>query len=163
MGAGEADRLAAHARIPLVSLATGVDRGGGSIERAVLRATFDSGDADDVQTFPSAVGRVPHIAFDTFLVVPNQPETGQLAARITDTTWRSLRPGAAISVRTLPEVMLVEAVDVHGSAETWLTQRMDVRQIAGLHRIHRDALCVTDLTDRLTVHHEPRALRWHHA
>lgn len=72
VGASEADRLAAHARMPLVSLTTGVDTGGGIIESAALRATFDSGDADDDQPFPSAVGRVPHIAFDTFLVVPNQ-------------------------------------------------------------------------------------------
>lgn len=160
VGASEADRLAAHRGTPLVTLAPTLDLGGEVTSRSALRASFSAHDAG-LSTFPSAVGRIPHIAFDTFLLVPNQPETGQLTARITDATWRSLRPGTAISARALPEVILVEAIDVHGSAETWFTERLEVRQVAGLHQIHRDQLCVADLADRLTITHQPSAL-WAH-
>lgn len=111
------------------------------------------------EPFPSATGRVPHVAFDTFLIAPNQPEVGELDVQVGDVGRRALDPGTSVSLRCLPEAILVEAIDPRGQTVTWLTGRVEVRQHSGIHRIYRDGLCVTDLNDSVVVEHDPEAVR----
>jgi len=71
----------------------------------------------------------------------------------------ALDRGTSVSLRCLPEAILVEANDPRGGAVTWLTHRIEVRQHSGIHRIYRDGLCVTDLNDAVVVKHDPHAVR----
>jgi hypothetical protein len=131
-------------------------------EIPVMRATFaDDSPVPSPRVFPSVVGRVPDVALETFLVTPNQPETGDLSLRLGDAPWRDLAPGTSVSIRCLPETILVEAIHHFGDAVTWFTERLQIRQRVGLHRIYRDGLSITDLDEILTVHHDPKGLRRH--
>lgn len=107
------------------------------------------------------VGRIPDVALETFLVTPNQPESGELSLRLGDAPWRDLAPGTSTSIRCLPETMLVEAIHHGGDAVSWFADRVWIRERFGLHRVYRDGLSITDLGVVLAVRHDPRGLRQH--
>lgn len=159
----EAERIAALTHTPLVTLNGSADHPGPQ-HIPTLRARFDTGSGEaSPRPFPSAVGRVPDVAFETFLVVPNQPETGDLSVSIGDQHPRDLVHGTSVKLRCLPEAMLVEAIDPHGDATSWLTSTAEIQQHSGLHTIYRDGLCITDLDQALAIHHDPTGLHRHHA
>ena len=164
-GLGEADRIAALTRIPLVTLTPPL-AGGNTLESTApaLRAHFGPALEDSSHgPFPSFAGRVPGVAFDSFQITPNQPETGELSVRVGEVGTRPLRPGTSIRFRCLPDAILVEASDSRGETVTWLRQHVEVRQYSGIHRVDRDGISVTDLKDTMIVRHDPRAVRRHHA
>jgi len=165
MGRGDAGRIAALTHTPLVTLAPSVTDPN-ALESAVpvLSATFGPAlNQSDHRPFPSAAGRVLDVAFDTFLITPNQPETGELTVRIGDMGARDLPPGTSISLQCLPEAILAKAIDPRGEAVTWLARQVEVRQHCGIHRIFRDGLCVTDLDQTMIVQHDPQGLGRLHA
>jgi hypothetical protein len=159
-GGVEVDRVAASCHTPLIRLARPDETPTGSQEIAAMRATWLQDGTDD-RTFPSAVGRVPGLAFETLLITPNQPETGELTVRLGEPWGRGLPPGTSIKIRCLPEALLVEAISIHGTATTWLTGSIEVVQRAGLHRVFRDGLSVADLNAGVRIDHEPGALLLH--
>ncbi len=162
-GTGEAERIAALTHTPLVALpppGQGPEPARSGLARPALRAHFTSSSGGSgARPFPSTTGRVPDVAFDTFLIAPNQPEAGKLDVRVGEVGRRALDPGTSVSLRCLPEAILVEAIDPRGQAVTWLGDRVEVRQHSGIHRIYRDGLCVTDLSDAVVVEHDPEAVR----
>lgn len=160
----ESARRAAFTHTPVV--VTDTDRSDATIddpsEIPVMRAVFvDDSLVSSPRVFPSVVGRIADVALETFMVTPNQPETGDLSLRTGDERWRHLEPGTSISVRCLPETMLVEAIDHRGDVVTWFASRAQVRRNVGLHRVYRDGLSITDLDEGPTVHHDPKGLRRH--
>ncbi|MBU2697665.1 hypothetical protein [Pimelobacter sp. 30-1] len=159
-GGVEVDRVAASHRTPLIRLATPDETPPASQELAAMRATWLHA-APDGRAFPSAVGRVPGLAFETLLIAPNQPETGELTVRVGEPWGRSLPPGTSVQIRCLPEALLVEAIGIHGTATTWLAGTIEVIQRAGLHRVFRDGRSVADLGAGLRVDHLPSSLRLH--
>lgn len=151
----ECERIAALTHTPLATLNGSADHPGPQ-RVAALRARFDSGSGDaSPRPFPSAVARVPEVAFESFLVAPNQPETGDLSLRIGGQHPRDLVKGSSVSLRCLPEAMLVEAIDSHGEATSWLVSTAEIQQQSGLHTIYRDGLCITDLDQALAIRHDP--------
>jgi hypothetical protein len=159
-GGVEVDRVAASRHTPLVRLATPRETPPASHELAAMRATWLHAGLDG-REFPSAVGRVPGLAFETLLIAPNQPETGELTVRVGESWGRSLPSGTSVQIRCLPEALLVEAIGIHGTATTWLAGSIEVIQRAGLHRVFRDGLSVADLDAGVRIDHEPGALRLH--
>jgi len=125
-----------------------------------MRATWMQHVADG-HTFPSAVGHVPGLAFETLLISPNQPETGELTVRLGEPWGRGLPSGTSVRIRCLPEVLLIEAIGIHSDATTWLAGSLEITQRAGLHRVFRDGLSVADLDDGLRIEHLPGALALH--
>lgn len=157
----EADRIAATTHTPLVRLATDDEDRDKSSQLAAMHATWLQDDPDARRTFPSAFGSVPELAFDTFLIAPNQPETGELAIRAARPVPRELPPGSSVSIRCLPEALIVEAIDSHGPATTWLASSVEITQQAGLHCVFRDGLPVADLDPAVRIDHDPGSLRLH--
>lgn len=164
-GEGESGRIAALTRTSLVTLApSATDPNASESAMPVLRAGFGPTlNQPARRPFPSAAGRVPDVALDTFLITPNQPETGELTVRVGEMGGRDLQPGTSISLRCLPETILVEAITPRGETVTWLTGQLQVRQQSGIHRIYRDGLLVTDLAETLIVQHDSNGLRRQHA
>lgn len=159
-GGVEVDRVAASSGTPLVRLARPDEGRGGPREIAAMHATWLHDGRDD-RTFPSAVGRVPSLAFEALLITPNQPETGELTVRLGDPWGRGLPPGTSVKIRCLPEALLVEAIGIHGTETTWLSRSVEVVQRAGLHRVFRDGLSVADLDNGVRIDHRPGALLLH--
>lgn len=160
---GEAERLAALTRTPLVTLPDHRHEAGpprNELARPALRADLSSGSlGGEPRPFPSSIGRVPEIALDTFVIVPNQPEVGELDVQVGHAGRRALDSGTSVTLRCLPETILVQAADPRGETVTWFAGRVEIRQHAGIHRIYRDGLCVTDLNEAMLIEHDPAAVR----
>lgn len=162
----ELERIAALTRTPLV-VACSSERSAPPAETAehvpVMRAARLPADSEAGRTFPSAVGRVPDIAFNTFVVMPNQPEAGELTVHTDDAGDQHLASGTTVSLRLLSDAIQVEAIDVRGDATAWSTHSVRVTQRSGIHRVVRDGLLVADLADRWLVRRDDAGLRVHHA
>jgi hypothetical protein len=152
-------RVAAFRRAPLVSLHDGdAVRLADGTGAAALRATFLSAEDGPWRPFPSAEEPLLAVALESFRVVPNQPEKGELLVAV-DGAEHRLAPGSTVSVRALADALQVEAVAPGGRCQTWTADAVEIRQLAGLHPVYRDGVCICDLEDRLLVQHEPGALR----
>lgn len=159
--AAELDRIAALTRTPLVMLAPREGATDLQSNRVpVMRAEWPAAD-QATRTYPSAVGRVPDVAFEAFLVVPNQPETGELTLRVAGAGVRYLPSGTSIDMRCMSGGILIEAIDPRGVATTWLGRTVEVRQHAGIHRVFRDGLPIADLAPGMRVDYDEAALQLH--
>lgn len=161
--AAELDRISALTRTPLIALPPGE---GATDLRSdpvpVMRAEWTAAD-HSTRIYPSAVGRVPDVAFETFLVVPNQPETGELTLRVAEAGVRYLPSGTSIDMRCMSGGILIEAIDPTGVATTWLGRTAEVREYAGIHRVFRDGLSIADLAPGIRVEYDDAALQLHWA
>lgn len=160
---GELRRIAALARSRLVVLTENA-AGWTWVESplAAMRATW-CGRGEIARTFPSAIGRVREIAFDSYLIVPNQPETGSLSIRLAeldaDPEDRALPVGTSVSVRCLTDSLMVETIDRHGEPTAWHSSSVEIQQRTGVHRVFRDGLSVADLGWGMRIEHDRSALR----
>ena len=158
----EAQQIAAVRHVPLVAPvrpgAGGATGGRGDGYVAVLMARLKARAGTEVRTFPSAIGCVPEVAFESFEVVPNQPEIGQLTISLGDGLPRHLDPGSKVRMTSLPSAMLVEASDAHGGLKSWLADVATICQLSGPHIIYRDGRCIADLDVSVQVRHDARGL-----
>jgi hypothetical protein len=160
---GEAERIAALNEVPIV--VPGANEGPNPRSRyvdqgaPVLVATSDLRPDNAVVAFPSASGRVPHAALESYEIVPNQPEQGELSLYLGSGTGQLLSTGARVKIRPLPDASIIEVTDPQGGSSTWLSETVELRQRAGIHRVFRDGLSVADLPQSLMIQHRGIGLR----
>jgi hypothetical protein len=160
---GEAERIAALNEVPIVvpGAENAPSRQTSYVDEdaPVLLAASDLRPETAVVAFPSASGRVPHAALESYEIVPNQPEQGDLTLYLGSGTGQLLATGSTVKVRPLPDASIVEATDPQGASSTWLCETVEIRQRAGIYRIFRDGLSVADLPKSLKIHHRSLGLR----
>jgi hypothetical protein len=156
----EAERVAALADVPIVR-AGGSESGGATVPQLeavpTVRTSFQH--RDEPQLFPSVTGHIPDVAFEEVRVVPNQPETGELRMTVGDAMPLLLEAGTELVVRPLPGLARVVARPVRGEARTWMADEVRVEQVSGIHTVHRDGLCFTDLDGVLSIAGQQTGLR----
>ena len=149
----EAERAAALAGVPLVRARSQKRGEMGEADRtirselvAALHATSVERSGAEGETFPSVAGQIPDIALEELRVVPNQPEVGRIRLRVHGSMPLTLESGTELRCAPVAGALRIDATSPAAEPRTWLTSRAEVDQVEGLHTVHRDGLCVSDLS-----------------